>query len=155
MCRRKRCPYCAGLFIPDARVGWRQKVCRNKECQAKRKKESQRKWSEKHGDYWGSHQVKGESKKEFLAEKATYMQEYRWTHPDYVKRDNERRNRRRRSEKPGGEGVRRNRRNQDERFVQVQEIKGLVFELLPCRNQDEICVQLAENKTVTSHLPAP
>jgi len=155
VCKRKRCPYCACLFIPDARVGPRQKVCRKKECQAKRKKESQRKWSDKNGDYWGNHQVKGESKKEFWTEKATYMREYRRTHPDYVKKDKERRNRRRRGEKPRLEGGRRNRRNQDERFVQVKEMKGLVFELLPCRNQDVICVQAAEKKRVTSHSPAP
>lgn len=151
MCR-KRCPYCTGLFIPDARVRSRQKVCRKTECQAKRKKENQRKWSERHRDYWGIHQVKGESRKDFWAEKAAYMREYRRTHPEYVKKDNERRNRRRSGEKPTGEGVR---RNQDERFVQVKEMKRLVVELLPCRNQDVICAQTAEKKEVTSHLPAP
>jgi hypothetical protein len=133
-------------------VGSRQKVCRRNECQAKRKKESQRKWSEKHRDYWRVHQIKGESGKAFRAEKAAYMREYRRKHPEYVKQDNERRNRRRSGEKPSGEGVR---RNQDERFVQIKEIKRLIVELLPCRNQDVIYGQIAENKTVTSHLPAP
>ncbi len=150
--RRKRCPYCRGLFIPDPRVGSRQKVCRKNECQAKRKKQSQRRWSEKHKDYWGIHQVKGESKKAFRSEKAAYMREYRRRHPDYVKQDNELRNRRRSVEKPRGEGVR---CNQDERFAQTKEIKRLIVGLLPCRNQDVICVQIAEKTRVTSHLPAP
>jgi hypothetical protein len=133
-------------------VGSRQKVCRSSGCQAKRKKESQRKWSEKHRDYWRVHQVKGESRKAFRAEKAAYMRGYRRRHPEYVKQDNERRNRRRRGEKPSGEGMR---RNQDERFAQIKEIKRLVVELLPCRNQDVICGQMAEKKPVTGHLPAP
>jgi len=150
--RRKRCPYCRSLFVPDPRVGSKQKVCCKNECQAKRKKQSQRRWSEPHKDYWGVHQFKGESRKAFRTEKATYMREYRRGHPEYVKRDNERRNRRRSVEKPRGEGVR---RNQDERFAQTKEIKRLIVELLPCRNQDAICVQMAEKKRVTSHLPAP
>lgn len=151
MCK-KRCPYCTCLFIPDARVRSRQKVCRKDECQAKRKKASQRKWSEKHRDYWGIHQVKGESRKVFCAEKAAYMREYRRKRPEYVKQDNARRNRTRSGEKPAGEGAR---RNQDERFVQTKEIKRLIIELLPCRNQDVICAQMAEKKSVTSHLATP
>jgi hypothetical protein len=136
--RRKRCPYCRGLFVADPRVGSRQKVCRGNECQARRKKESQRKWSERHGDYWDFYQVKDESRKAFRSEKAAYMREYRRKHPEYVKRDNERRrNRRRDGPKTSGERVR---RNQDEIFVQTKQIKRLIVELLPCRNQDEICL---------------
>jgi hypothetical protein len=150
--RSKRCPCCRCLFIPDRRVGSRQRVCGKNECQAKRKKESQRRWSEKHRDYWGVHQVEGESRKAFRETKAAYMRKYRRTHPEYVRQDNERRNRSRRSEKRRGEGVR---RNQDERLAQIEEIKRLVVELLPCRNQDVICGQMFENKTVASHLSAP
>ncbi len=80
------------------------------------------------------------------------MRESRRTHPDYVKKDNERRIRTRSVEKPTGEGVR---RNQDERFVQTKEIKRLIIELLPCRNQDVISGQMAEKKRVTCHLPTP
>lgn len=149
---RKRCLYCTGLFIPDTRVGIRHKVCRKKECQAKRKKESQRKWSERHRDYWGVQQIKGESRKAFREEKAAYMQEYRRTHPDYANQDNERRNRARNRAKPTGEGLR---RNQDERFSQTEEIKRLIIELLPCRNQDVISEQMVKKKGVTCHLPVP
>jgi hypothetical protein len=150
--RRKRCPYCRGLYIPDPRVGSRQRVCGKNQCQARRKQDSQRRWSEKHRHYWEVHQVEGESRKAFREAKAAYMRKYRRTHPDYVQQDNERRKRSRRSEKRRGESVR---RNQDERLAQVEEIKRLVVELLPCRNQDVICVQTTENKTVTSHSPAP
>ena len=135
--RRKRCPYCRGLFVPDPRVGSRQKVCRGNACQARRKKEGQRKWSERHRDYWDIYPVKDESRKAFQSEKASYMRDYRRRHPEYVKRDNEGRNRRRRGSQGSGEGVR---RNQDEIFVQTKEIKRLIVELLPCRNQDVICL---------------
>lgn len=127
-------------------------MCGKNECQARRKKNSQRRWSEKHRDYWGIDQVEGESRKAFREAKAVYMRKYRRTHPDYVQQDNERRNRSRKGEKRKGEGPR---RNQDERFAQIQEIKRLVVELLPCRNQDVICGQMSENKTVVSHLSAP
>jgi hypothetical protein len=133
-------------------VGSRQKVCGRAECQASRKKQSQRKWSEKHRDYWEIHQLKGECRKIFRAKKAAYMREYRRRHPEYVKRDNARRNQARRVEKPLGEEVR---RNQDERFVKVKELKRVIVELLPCRNQDVRCVQPIEEKGLARQLPAP
>ena len=150
--RKKRCPSCRGLFLPDPRVGCRQRVCGKDECQARRKKDSQRRWSEKHRDYWGVHEVEGESRKAFREAKGAYMREYRRRHPDYVHQDNARRNQSRSGEKRWREGMR---RNQDERFAQIEEIKRLVVELLPCRNQDVICGQIAENKTVASRLSAP
>ena len=115
-----------------------------KRMSGKEEKQSQRRWSEKHKDDWGFYQVKDESRKAFRAEKAAYMPDYRQRHPEYVHRDNERRrNRRRNGAKTSGERVR---RNQDERFAQSKEIKRLIVELLPCRNQDVICGQMAENK---------
>jgi hypothetical protein len=138
--------------MPDPRVGSRQRVCGKNECRARRKKDSQRRWSKRHRDYWRIDQVDGESRKALREAKAVYMHKYRRRHPEYVEQDNERRNRSRRGDKRRGEGMR---RNQDERMAQVEEIKRLVVELLPCRNQDVICGQLAENKTVPSHLPEP
>ena len=40
----KICLVCRRSFIPDARVGQRQKVCRNLSCQLERKRRSQNQW---------------------------------------------------------------------------------------------------------------
>ncbi len=140
------------LFIPDSRVREKQRVCRETKCQEKRKKASQRKWREKHRDYWEIDHVEVETRNVIRAEKATYMRKYRRSHPEYVKKDNERRKRTRRVGKSTVVGVC---RNKDERFVQVKEIKELMVELLPCRKQDVISVQIAEKNEVTCQLPAP
>ena len=152
--RRRKCAYCSTLLFPDPRVGSRQKACRNSSCQAKRKKESQKKWSERNQDYWKIERGKNskETKDDFRKEKASYMQDYRRKHPEYVKRDNERRNRTRREQKRAVNPLR---RNQDERFVQLKEIERLIIDLIPCRNQDERCAHFIDNKGVTHDLTAP
>lgn len=50
--QQKRCAYCGCFFRPDYRVGDRQKSCKAKQCQAKRKRESQRRWIEKNPGYF-------------------------------------------------------------------------------------------------------
>jgi len=49
---QRRCRYCGRFFIPDKRVGARQKSCSNLECKHKRKKESQAAWCRKNPDYF-------------------------------------------------------------------------------------------------------
>jgi len=49
---QKRCICCGRFFIPDCRVGGRQKSCKLKKCQKKRKKLSQKSWVEKNQDYF-------------------------------------------------------------------------------------------------------
>lgn len=49
---QKRCICCGRFFIPDCRVGDRQKSCKSKKCQKKRKKLSQKSWVEKNQDYF-------------------------------------------------------------------------------------------------------
>src|SRR3990172_11155236 len=44
--KQKRCVYCRRFFRPDRRVGARQKSCKEKECQKRRKAESQKRWVE-------------------------------------------------------------------------------------------------------------
>lgn len=48
--RRKRCPYCQDLFWPDARTATRQRCCAKAGCQAKRRKETQKRWRSEHPD---------------------------------------------------------------------------------------------------------
>lgn len=50
--QQKRCVYCGRFFKPDNRIGDRQKSCKDKECQKKRKKESQRRWLETNPGYF-------------------------------------------------------------------------------------------------------
>lgn len=50
--QQKRCVYCGRFFRPDYRVKDHQKSCKSKQCQARRKKESQRRWLEKNPGYF-------------------------------------------------------------------------------------------------------
>jgi hypothetical protein len=45
--RRIRCPYCGELFWPDPRTAWRQWACSRDLCQAKRRRDTQRRYREK------------------------------------------------------------------------------------------------------------
>jgi len=49
----KRCIVCGRFFIPDPRVGERQKVCRRDSCKKARKHLAQRAWCEKNPGYFG------------------------------------------------------------------------------------------------------
>lgn len=44
---RKRCPFCHCLYWPDPRSAWRQRACSKMNCQAQRRRESQRRWRKK------------------------------------------------------------------------------------------------------------
>lgn len=53
----KRCLYCGRYFVPDRRVGTRQKACRRQKCKETRKQEAHKSWFKKNpdyfkGDYW-------------------------------------------------------------------------------------------------------
>ena len=49
---RKGCAYCGRYFVPDARVGDRQKACGSLQCRQKRKQEAQSRWVEKNPGYF-------------------------------------------------------------------------------------------------------
>lgn len=70
--QRKRCAYCGRFFKPDYRVKDRQKSCKSKECQAKRKRKSQRLWVEANPGYFRGRYAN--------------TKEWRKNHPDYQKR---------------------------------------------------------------------
>jgi hypothetical protein len=48
----KRCLFCGQFFIPDFRVGERQKACHRESCKKKRKMVAQRRWSENNPGYF-------------------------------------------------------------------------------------------------------
>jgi len=48
----KRCLFCGQFFIPDPRVGDRQKACHREPCKKKRKTVAQRRWCEKNPGYF-------------------------------------------------------------------------------------------------------
>lgn len=43
----KRCEFCGRFFVPDSRVGNRQRACFRQLCQDERKRSSQRTWRER------------------------------------------------------------------------------------------------------------
>ena len=49
---KKRCAYCGRYFIPDRRVGLKQKACGRPECRKKRKQEAQRRWLTRNEGYF-------------------------------------------------------------------------------------------------------
>ncbi len=48
----KRCLFCGQFFIPDPRVGKRQKACHREPCRKKRKAEAQHRWCENNPGYF-------------------------------------------------------------------------------------------------------
>jgi hypothetical protein len=48
----KRCLFCGQFFIPDPRVGDRQKACHREPCKKKRKTVAQRRWCENNPGYF-------------------------------------------------------------------------------------------------------
>lgn len=53
----KRCLFCGRFFVPDLRVGERQKACGRDVCKRKRKHLAHRLWCEKNPDYFKDHYV--------------------------------------------------------------------------------------------------
>ncbi len=50
--KQKRCVYCGRFFKPDRRVRARQKSCKERECQKRRKGENQKMWVEANPGYF-------------------------------------------------------------------------------------------------------
>ena len=70
--QQKRCVYCGRYFKPDKRVGERQKACKDRECRARRKKDSQRRWLESNPGYFRG--------------RYDFVKQWRKEHPDYQRR---------------------------------------------------------------------
>ena len=52
MFSKRPCRICRQWFLPDARVGKRQRACKKPECQKARRQRSQARWRRKNPDYF-------------------------------------------------------------------------------------------------------
>lgn len=48
----KRCEFCGRFFVPDSRVGDRQRACSRKECKGARKQSAQQRWCSDNPGYF-------------------------------------------------------------------------------------------------------
>lgn len=51
----KRCEYCGRYFIPDKRIGNRQRACRRPECKRQRKLQALKRWKQNHPEVLAHH----------------------------------------------------------------------------------------------------
>jgi len=73
MAGKKRCVYCGKMFVPDRRVGVRQKTC-SAACRKDRKSESNKRFRRENPDYWlGRYEVV----KAWRKERPDYQREWR------------------------------------------------------------------------------
>jgi hypothetical protein len=79
--KRIRCRYCKRLFIPDPRVGERQKTCGDPACQKAHKAGNNARWREKNPDYFHNDYPRV---RQWLDEHPGYLKAYRASHPEYV-----------------------------------------------------------------------
>ena len=56
--RRKPCSICRRWFRPDPRIGSRQRACRNPDCQAARRVQTQRTWRDSRPDYFTARRIR-------------------------------------------------------------------------------------------------
>ena len=70
MAGEKRCACCGRMFVPDRRVGVRQKVC-SAACRKVRKSEGNKRFRRKNPDYWLG--------------RSDVVKTWRQNHPDYQK----------------------------------------------------------------------
>jgi len=82
---RPRCISCKKKFIPDPRVGSRQKFCSRKECQAKRQNFNERAWAE-NPDNQRFLKVK---RNKWRKKNPDYLKEWRKNNPESVRRNRE------------------------------------------------------------------
>lgn len=57
MVRKRPCSICRRWFMPDVRVGKRQRVCSSPECQAERRKKTQAAWRAANPDYFAARRL--------------------------------------------------------------------------------------------------
>ena len=82
----KRCRYCKSLFIPDPRVGERQKTSGDPLCQKAHKAENNARWRKRNPGYFCNDYP---MVKQWLDHHPGYLKQYRDAHPEYVKKNRE------------------------------------------------------------------
>jgi hypothetical protein len=85
---KKRCAHCHKWFPPDPRTAASQKFCSRPECREQSRLQSHRRWWRDNG---ADTDAARRPKLRAWAKAAGYWRQYRAGHPDYVRRENERR----------------------------------------------------------------
>jgi hypothetical protein len=62
--RKKPCCICRCWFGPDPRIGSRQRACRKRDCQTARRRKKQKRWRERHPDYFIAGRILDRGKEE-------------------------------------------------------------------------------------------
>ncbi len=96
--KRKKCRYCQSSFIPNPRVGKRQKTCGKPACKKALKAQNNARWRKENPDCCRNDYPRV---KQWLDEHLDYLNHYRQTHPEYVQRNREARKLRYRRKKLG------------------------------------------------------
>ena len=84
MPKRRRCPFCHRLFIPNPRVKERQNTCGRQDCRREQKRQLDERWRSQNQDYFRGTYPR---QKQVYGTRAEYRKRYRKEHPDYVKRN--------------------------------------------------------------------
>lgn len=141
--KRKRCHYCKRLFIPDPRVGERQKTCGDPLCQKAHKAENNTRWRKNNPDYCRNDYPR---LKEWLDQHPGYLKQYRDAHPEYAKKNREAQRLRDRRKKLRLD-------IQAEIKSQASEITNQLWKLPHLDIQDEISIKPAEITFLFTTLP--
>lgn len=86
---RKRCLFCSRPFEPYAPLAWRQRVCGNRECRRRLKRQLEAEMLRRRDAQW--REKRNERVRAWAQAYPRYWRRYREGHPDYVRRDNSRR----------------------------------------------------------------
>ena len=84
MPKRRRCPFCHRLFIPNSRVKERQNTCGRQDCRREQKRQLDERWRSQNRDYFRGMYPQ---QKQVYGTRAEYRRRYRKEHPDYVQRN--------------------------------------------------------------------
>lgn len=132
--KRKKCAFCGQFFVPDPRVGERQKACPKKECRRQRKALAQKRWVEENPDYFHDRYA---NTRAWLDQHPDYLREYRKHHPEYVERNRIRTRKRKKEVKEGQFDI------QDEIKSQLLDISQIKHRKVGFDIQDELSAQQA------------
>ena len=61
--RSRPCSVCRRWFVPDPRVGWRQKTCGAESCRKEQKRRRQADWSKRNADYWTERRLREQAER--------------------------------------------------------------------------------------------
>lgn len=147
MSKRRRCPYCRRLFVPDPRLKDRQRTCGRPACRREHKRRYDRRWRSRHPDYFrGSYP----HQKQMYGTRAEYKRQYRQAHPEYVERNaarvRQRRERRRQAEGRGESHTSRDltlRLWGKETCVEITRVSHTSREIFVSLSEQEACAAIA------------